>query len=240
LRPRRQRGENPRIANRTPQERTLTHAEARAFYDRFGARQDAQGVYEDAPNEDLAAHLALGDARTVLEFGCGTGRLAERLLATALPAGAHYCAVDSSRTMVELARGRLARFGAWAEVVESDGSMVLPGADASCDRVLSTYVLDLLSPGDIEALVREMRRVLAPGGLAGITGLTFGAGPLGRTVTALWRTIHRLAPARVGGCRPLELAPFFPAQDWELHHERKHAWYGLTSQVWIARRRPGP
>lgn len=68
----------------------LTHAEARAVYDRFGARQDRQSFYEDEALADLLAHLAFREAQAVFEFGCGTGRLAKTLLDNHLPATAYY------------------------------------------------------------------------------------------------------------------------------------------------------
>jgi hypothetical protein len=62
----------------------LTHAEARTFYDRFGSRQDWQAFYEDAAVERLLVAGRFDLASTVVEFGSGTGRLAERLLRTLL------------------------------------------------------------------------------------------------------------------------------------------------------------
>jgi ubiquinone/menaquinone biosynthesis C-methylase UbiE len=138
--------------------------------------------------------------------------------------------------MVELARARLARFGARAQVAQSDGSLELPTPSGSCDRFLSTYVLDLLSHGDIERALEEAARVLRPGGLAGITSLTFGRDPLGKAVSTLWSAVHRLAPARVGGCRPLDLEPWLRPPRWKLEHLATHRAYGLTSQVLVARK----
>ncbi len=60
--------------------------QVRAFYDRFGAKQDSQAFYEDAATADLILNAELGAARAVFEFGCGTGRFAEKLLAEHLPA----------------------------------------------------------------------------------------------------------------------------------------------------------
>jgi hypothetical protein len=54
--------------------RMLSHEEARAFYDWFGARQDSQRFYEDPALCDLLGHADFGEARSVFEFGCGTGR----------------------------------------------------------------------------------------------------------------------------------------------------------------------
>ncbi|MGE5248130.1 MAG: class I SAM-dependent methyltransferase, partial [Verrucomicrobiota bacterium] len=81
---------------------TLSHEEARAFYDRFGAKQDWQRFYEDRAIADLIAHASFGKAGAVLEFGSGTGRLAETLLARHLPPTARYLALDVSGTMVSL------------------------------------------------------------------------------------------------------------------------------------------
>ena len=90
-----------------PHSRTLTTSEARAFYDRFGAKQDKQAFYEDRAIAALIAHADFEHAQSIFEFGCGTGRLAARLLPTPLPDNCHYLGVDISTTMVALARERL-------------------------------------------------------------------------------------------------------------------------------------
>src|SRR5207237_4573165 len=117
--------------------RTLTHAEARRFYDRFGARQDAQAFYEDAAVNDLVAHIDWPHVTQLLEFGCGTGRTAERLLKERLPAAGRYLGFALSTTMITLARGRLQPYGLRAEVRQSTGPPALPAAGASVDCVLS-------------------------------------------------------------------------------------------------------
>ncbi len=144
--------------------KTLSHDEARAFYDGFGAKQDSQAFYEEPALRDLIAHAAFEEARSVFELGCGTGRVAEMLLQSHLPPQAHYLGVDVSSTMVGLAQRRLQRFGERAEVRQAAGTLPLPTADGSCDRFLSTYVLDLLSKEDIAATLSDARRILDPAG----------------------------------------------------------------------------
>lgn len=138
--------------------------------------------------------------------------------------------------MVDLSRARLARFGERAQVTQSDARLELPVASGSCDRFLSTYVLDLLSREDIERALREAHRALRPGGLAGITSLTFGRDLLGRAVSTLWTAVHRLSPRRVGGCRPLDLEPWLQPPAWKIQYLETHRASGLTSQVVVARR----
>ncbi len=68
----------------------------------------------------------------------------------------------------------------------SDGSTTLPAADRSCDRFVSTYVLDLLSEDDIRAALRDARRVLVPSGRLCLASLTTGHTPWSRTVCRAW------------------------------------------------------
>lgn len=214
--------------------RTLSYDEARRAYDRIGAFQDRQTFYEGPPLADLCAHARFEEAHAVVELGCGTGRFAAELLEERLPADARYVGVDVSDTMLRLARERTARFGERARIRRSDGSPKLDLPDASFDRFVSTYVLDLLSPEDVGAVVAEAHRLLTPDGLLCLAGLTRGTTPLARAATWIWEGVHRLSPALVGGCRPLELTGFLPAADWEIRHRRVLAPFALASEVIVA------
>lgn len=219
------------------QARVLSREEARAFYDRFGAKQDAQAFYEDRAVADLLAHADCGHARAVCEFGCGTGRFAVRLLRECLPADATYFACDQSTTMVELARQRLAAFGPRVEVRLTDGAPRIEAADNAFDRFVSNYVLDLLSSADIAAILTEAHRVLQPGGLLCLASLTVGATALSRLVSGLWSRVHAFRPDWVGGCRPIELAAEIPGERWAIVHHRVMAAFGVPSEVVVARKR---
>jgi ubiquinone/menaquinone biosynthesis C-methylase UbiE len=215
-------------------EQTLSREQARRFYDEFGVRQDRQGWYEDPANAALIAKARFEEAGSVLELGCGTGRLAATLLAERLPKHCNYLGLDASDTMCGLARARLQGWSPRAEVRHTDGSMHLPCAPRSVDRVLTTYVLDLLSLADIQAFLSEAQRVLGPGGLLCAVGLTPGERGIARSVTRFWRYVHRKRPMRVGGCRPLQLVQCLPAEHWRvLHREVVVAW-GLASEAVIA------
>ncbi|MGE0354379.1 MAG: class I SAM-dependent methyltransferase [Gemmatimonadales bacterium] len=212
----------------------LSPAAVRHFYDRFGARQDRQGFYEDPALDDLLAHADLSSARRIVEFGCGTGRLAARLLQQA-PSAA-YIGWDVSTTMVRLARDRLGPLGRRAQVHLLDpGAVQLPIPDHAADRFVSTYVLDLLSPEDIHAVLREARRVLQPGGRLCVASLAAGSTAVSRLVSGLWTLVFRLRPQLVGGCRPIALAPYCAGSSWEVLHQRVVRSWGISSEVLVAR-----
>jgi ubiquinone/menaquinone biosynthesis C-methylase UbiE len=213
--------------------RTLSPREARAFYDRFGSKQDLQRFYEDPAIDVLLRHSAFETASAVVELGCGTGRLAERLLRQRLSPQATYVGLDISRTMIELARNRLRPWADRTKVELTEGSPTLPLNDRTCDRFLSTYVLDLLSEEDIGTALREARRVLIPGGRLCLAGLTFGQTPASRLLCRLWTAVHSMRPQLVGGCRPLRLEAFTGA-DWRVLHREVVCTFGLCTEVLIA------
>jgi ubiquinone/menaquinone biosynthesis C-methylase UbiE len=212
----------------------LTRAQARAFYDRFGSKQDSQAFYEDAAVRDLLAHAEFERANAVFEFGCGTGRFAETLLSRHLPAAARYVGRDVSTTMVDLARQRLARFADRADVRVTDGAPRIEVPEGAFDRFVSNYVLDLLTAGDIADIVSAARRVLTAEGRLCLVSLTHGSTPASRLVSWLWARVHRLRPQLVGGCRPLALLPFLSAEEWHILHHNVIVAYGIPSEVVVA------
>lgn len=212
----------------------LSRSAARAYYDKFGAKQDTQAFYEDPCVDRLIDRGGFATAGSVFEFGCGTGRLAERLLKEVLPPIATYTATDLSPVMADLARRRLAPFAARATVHLTDGTIRIPLPDASVDRVLSTYVLDLLSEEDIRSFLHEARRGLRPAGLLCLAGLTFGVGLLSRFVSSTWTGVYCLRPSLVGGCRPLRLESFLDARAWRIRHREVVTPFGVPSEMLVA------
>lgn len=216
---------------------TISRDDARRFYDKFGARQDRQGFYEDAAIDLMIELGRFSDARAVFELGCGTGRLAGRLLSDHLPATAQYVATDMSSTMVRLARDRLMPFGRRCRVRPSDGGFDFSSHGGPFDRVVTTYVLDLLSPSGIRDVFTSAHAAMVPGGLFCHAGLTKGTGPVSRTTSAIWALIHRFRPTLVGGCRPLMLAGLVPTDGWRVIHREVVVSATVPSEAVIAERR---
>lgn len=214
--------------------RMLTHRQATTFYNRMGAKQDWQAFYEAHATRELIAHASFKTAQAVFEFGCGTGSFAGLMLAHHLPPQATYLAVDSSTTMVRLARSRLARFGDRITIRQTDGSLRFPEVSGPFDRFVSNYVLDLLSVPDIMQLLAEAHRLLATGGRLCLVSLTHGATPLAQLVTWIWTRLHALDPRLVGGCRPLELRDYLPGTGFHPDYTQVVTRFGIPSEVVVA------
>jgi ubiquinone/menaquinone biosynthesis C-methylase UbiE len=109
-----------------------------------------------APARDLAARMDAAGARATLDVGAGSG-----VVAAAMAACTVVVATDPSVEML-----RVARENGVATVVACSLPH-LPFADGAFDRVTAGFVLSHVA--SYQAGLREMVRVLRPGGKAGVT-----------------------------------------------------------------------
>ncbi len=105
--------------------------------------------------------LPLGGDETVLDAGCGSGRVTE-LLAERLPRG-RVVALDGSPAMVDQARRRLDRFGDRVDYFVADLARPFDLPDGVvADAILSTATLHWIL--DHDALFDNLAAVIRPGG----------------------------------------------------------------------------
>lgn len=117
------------------------------------------GPHADMGSPALDRLELTGDER-VLDVGCGSGRVTERLLER-LPHGS-VVALDGSASMLEEARRRLARFGGRVQFVQADlGHPPLP-IGGLVDAIVSTAALHWVL--DHDALFEGLGAVVRPGG----------------------------------------------------------------------------
>ena len=173
----------------------------------------------------------------MLEFGCGTGRFAARLLREQLPGGATYLGLDVSPHMTGLARAAVAPWVGRARVELTDGSVQLPGPGCLLRPGRQHLRARPAQPGRWVAFVAEARRVLRPGGLLALASLAPGRTGPARLVTRLWQAMWSLNPALLGGCRPLRLGALLDRREWDLAAGFPVTDWFLSSDVLVARRR---
>src|SRR6185437_12289625 len=95
-------------------------------YDRISGVMQSMGL-------DVLERLELAGEETVIDAGCGSGRVTEALIER-LPEG-HVIGVDGSASMIEAARERL---GDGAELIVSD--LLELEVQAPVDAILSTAI----------------------------------------------------------------------------------------------------
>jgi ubiquinone/menaquinone biosynthesis C-methylase UbiE len=214
----------------------LSKKETKDFYDKFGAKQDWQSFYENSAIKTLIKHSDFDKAKSVLEFGCGTGKFAKDLLENHLAKDCQYLGIDLSETMIEIASKRLKPFETQVKVKISDGSTEFTFPNNSFDRFVSNYVLDLLSDEQIGQVFTEANRILGNSGLLSITSLACGEGFLAKQVSNIWESIHKFRPKLVGGCRPLNLIAFVDKKIWKIKHHSKVSSFGITSEILVVQK----
>jgi len=118
---------------------------------------------EKRMNRRTASLLAPAGGDRVLDIGCATGAMT---LATAayLDAGAGGLAVglDAAPRMIAKARKKIGTAPCRFDIGVAER---LPYADATFDKAVSTYFFHHLNLDDKLAALREVHRVLCPGGL---------------------------------------------------------------------------
>lgn len=153
-----------RAAARLAAERARAASES---FRRHGADWDevrALGLPSEAIESALLEALPARIGR-LLDVGCGTGGLLERLAAR-IDEG---LGVDASRDMLALARTRLAERGLSHIAVRQADMYRLPLADSSFDAVTLQMVLHYAE--DPAVALAETARVLRPGGVMAIVDL---------------------------------------------------------------------
>jgi demethylmenaquinone methyltransferase/2-methoxy-6-polyprenyl-1,4-benzoquinol methylase len=165
----------------------------RTMFDRIAPVYDAMnrvmtaGLDRRWRRATVAAVVRPGDR--VLDAACGTGDLALE----AKRAGGEVTGLDFSPAMLERAR-RKDRSLEW---VQGD-ALALPFEDGSFDA--ATIGFGVRNLDDLAAGLRELRRVLRPGGRLGVLEITRPRGPL-RVFYSLWfdRIVPLLGKVLPGG-----------------------------------------
>jgi ubiquinone/menaquinone biosynthesis C-methylase UbiE len=114
---------------------------------------------------EVVAALALGPGHTLLDLACGRGGYG---LEVARRTGARVVGVDFSAVAVGQARDRAAAVGLADRVEFRVGELTATGLpDACVDAVMCVDAVQFAEP--VTAALREIRRVLVPGGPVALT-----------------------------------------------------------------------
>ena len=139
---------------------TAGHASAHRFYQSFveGGKQGARLLAERA----RSAGLEVGDARAILDFGCGCGRVIRHWRGLDR---VRVCGTDYNPYLIAWCRANLP----FAEFEVNDGAPGLRHEDEAFELIYSVSVFTHLSEALQRPWMEELRRIVAPGGLVILT-----------------------------------------------------------------------
>jgi demethylmenaquinone methyltransferase/2-methoxy-6-polyprenyl-1,4-benzoquinol methylase len=166
------------------------------MFDRVAGRYDALNSVMTAGlhhrwRERAAARTRLSPGAAALDICCGTGDLALEVAALVSPGG-HVVGCDFSEPMLDLAREKAAGRGAEGIRFEWADALELPYDGERFDAV--TVGFGVRNLADLDRGLREMARVLKPGGRAVILEITQPSRPPLSLFFSLWfdRIVPRL------------------------------------------------
>ncbi len=172
---------------------TMAPDSVRSMFDRIAPVYDVMNRVMTAGLDirwrRLAAQAAVRPGDRVLDAACGTGDLA---IADRKAGAARVTGLDFSEKMLERARRK-----ADLEWIQGD-MLALPFAEATFDA--ATVGFGVRNVDDLELALRELRRVLKPGGRLAILEITQARGPL-KPFFSLWfdRIVPLLGKVLPGG-----------------------------------------
>lgn len=207
---------------------TITPETARRFYDWLGAKHDWGGRFERRAKDQALALLEAGSAQRLLNVGVGTGK-EQRTIQKILPPGGLSFGIDLSWEMLNLTRRRVPE----TQLCQASAAQ-LPFAASSFDRLLCTYVLDLLGTAVLPQVLAECHRVLQPGGKLVLVSLTEGIDTPSKLIIGLWKTAYKVHPLTCGGCRPLRLQTLAQQAGFSILKREVIVQLGVPSEVVLA------
>jgi ubiquinone/menaquinone biosynthesis C-methylase UbiE len=189
----------PRAEQQLP--RTIAER-TRRVYDRLASVYPVSTFFFHSKAHACAMrHAGIRDGMRVLELATGSGEMFQRLV-KANPSGKTF-GLDLSPRMA--ARTQLRARRAFPKAQAHCGAVdvrSMPFRNSSFDAVVCCYLFELLAHDDIRLTLREIRRVLRPGGkfalvVIGQNATVFNRlyGVCGKLVPAFWgRQIERSVP----------------------------------------------
>jgi ubiquinone/menaquinone biosynthesis C-methylase UbiE len=212
-------------------EARVPQSEIPAVYDSLSKTYDIWGRLAETRARDRAVELAdIEDGQHILEVAVGTG-LGFYEIVRRNPSGTNI-GVDISRGMLHRAEKRLGKLSAANYELKIGNAFELEEKTGRFDLLVNNYMFDLIAFDQMDAILKEFKRVLRVGGkliLVNMTeGESFGCG--------IYSLLYRIAPKSFGGCRSVKLSDKLEQHGFEVKSREYHQQLWFPSEVILARK----
>jgi demethylmenaquinone methyltransferase/2-methoxy-6-polyprenyl-1,4-benzoquinol methylase len=145
-------------------EATFTEEKVKHYYGWRASNYDAGSGFEIEHHAEALRLAEIQEGQHILDVACGTGRGTVGL-AQAVGSTGRVDAIDLSDAMLAQARSKIEKLGLGDRVQFKQGNArELPYPDSSFDLLYNGYMFDLIPLDGFAPILKEMSRVLKPGG----------------------------------------------------------------------------
>ncbi len=205
-----------------------------AFYDRISKAYDLlSDSNEHKAREKGEQALGVKPGNAVFEIGYGTGHACADLAKMVGEQG-KVCGIDISPGMREVALKRLNQEGVADRVaLEVGDAQKLPYENASFDHAFTSFTLELFPLEIIPGVLKEVLRVLKPGGKLGVVSMFKKEHRSWLTHAYEWS--HRHFP-HIVDCQPIDAPQFMENAGFKLVHNEEMAIWSLPVAIVVGQK----
>lgn len=209
-----------------------TKEEAKRFYDRISRYYDYFTLAFERKYAEMALEgLSIREGETVLEIGFGTGHCLKRIAELVGQMGKAY-GIDISSGMMGITRRRIEKGGLANRVDLRLGDAVsLPFNDSKLDAVFMSFTLELFDTPEILKVLKQILRVLKPGGRFGVASMSKENGK--SILLLFYEWMHSKWPKYID-CRPIYVEQSIIEAGYTVRSKKKVILFRLPGEVIIA------
>lgn len=207
-------------------EATFTEDKVKKYYAWRASNYDAGSGFEIGPHAEALKLADIQEGQHVLDVACGTGRGTVGLAQAVGPSG-KVDAMDLSEAMLAQARSKIDRLELSNRVNFKQGNArELPYPDGTFDLLYNGYMFDLIPFDGFMPILKEMARVLKPGGKLVLLNMSK---PDERKTW--FETVYE--KLKFEPCRPVLMSPFVEAAGFTDTQRRYHPTRGsIVALFW--------
>ncbi len=210
-------------------EARVSQNEIAKVYDALAKFYDIWGYLTESKARNRALELAeIKNGQHVLEVAVGTG-LTFFEIVKSNPDGTNI-GVDISSGMLKKAARRLSRLSGVHYALKTASAFDLEEEDAQFDVIMNNYMFDLISFEQMDAVLKEFKRVLKTGGKLVLVNMTLGE----KFGSGIYDRIYRISPRLMGGCRGIRLSEKLKEHGFHIKLREYHQQCLFPSEVILA------
>jgi ubiquinone/menaquinone biosynthesis C-methylase UbiE len=210
---------------------SVSQTEIAGIYDSLSKIYDIWGNLTESRARNRALELAeIKNGQHILEVAVGTG-LAFYEIVKRNSEGTNI-GIDLSEGMLKRAKERLRKLSGVNYELKIGNAFRLEEEDAHFDVLINNYMFDLISFDQMDAVLKEFKRVLKKKGKLVIVNMTAGE----NFGSEIYDFLYRLSPKMMGGCRGIRLTKKLQDHGFDVKLREYYQQFLFPSEVILAKK----